>query len=108
MEFYLTLKRIFFNWKIIALHVMLVSAVQQLESDMVVCTNPLPLAPPSHLHPPLSVIAQRPAGLPVLRSSSPLAVCFTHDSVYISMLLSHLPHPLLPCCAHMPLFCFYI
>ena len=37
--------------------------------------------------PPLQVIAEHQAGLPVLCSSFPLAMCFTHDSMYMSVLL---------------------
>lgn len=36
------------------------------------------------------------AGLPVLYNDFPLSVCFTHDSVYMLMLLSQFFHPLLP------------
>ena len=51
---------------------------------------PLPLKPPSN-NPPLSpfyIITECQAELPVLCSSFPLAICFTHGSVYMSALLS--------------------
>ena len=46
---------------------------------------PLLLGPPSYLTPipPLCVITEHRAKLPVLSSSFPLAVYFTHGSVYI-------------------------
>ena len=43
-------------------------------------------SPPSI--PPLWVITEYPAGFPALQSSSPLVICFRHDSVYVSTLLS--------------------
>ena len=47
---------------------------------------PLPLGPPSHLLPipALYVITEHQAELPVLYSSFPLAIYFTHGSIYIS------------------------
>ena len=51
---------------------------------------PLLLGPPSYLTPipPLCVITEHRAKLPVLSSSFPLAIYFTHGSVYMSVLLS--------------------
>ena len=51
----------------------------------------LPDPPPP---PPLSVITERRAGLPALRSSFPLAVYFTHGGVYVKATQSL--HPLPP------------
>ena len=51
----------------------------------------LPLEPPSHPPtpiPPLQVITEHQAELPVLYISFPLAISFTHGSVYVSVLLS--------------------
>ena len=49
---------------------------------------PLPLEPSSPpLIPPLQVITECQAGLPVLYSNFPLAIYFAHDSVYINALL---------------------
>ena len=72
---------------------MLVSAVQQNESA--VCNlYPLPLGPPSHPpHPTPVVLTKHQADLPVLYSSFPLAICFTHGNVYMSMLLSQFVPP---------------
>ena len=49
-----------------------------------VCTCLLPLEPPSHL-PPLQVITEHRAELPVLYCRFPLAIYFTQSSVYIYM-----------------------
>ena len=58
----------------------------------------LPLEPPCHFPPlpPLQVITEHHLELPVLHSSFPLGICFTCDSVCVSMLLSRfvLPSPL--------------
>ena len=45
--------------------------------------------PPTLPIPPLQVVTKHRADLPVLCSCFPLAIHFTFDSVYISMLLSH-------------------
>ena len=44
----------------------------------------------------LKVITEHWAELPGLHSSFPLAIYFTHSSVYMSMGLSQFIHPLLP------------
>ena len=49
----------------------------------------LSLPPP----PSLSLVTGRRAGLPVLRSSFLLAICFPCDRVYMSVLLSHFVSP---------------
>ena len=55
-------------------------------NQLYVYTCPLPLEPPSRtLVPPLWVITEHRAELPVLYSSFPLAICFTHGDVYINM-----------------------
>ena len=65
--------------------VVLVSAVPQPESAASVHTSLLFWAPlPA---PPLEVITERQAELPVLHSGFPLAVCFAHGRVYKSVLL---------------------
>ena len=53
------------------------------------------LEPPAPLISPPWVVTEGQAGLPVLQSSFPLLTCFTHDSLYMSMLLSQfvLPSP---------------
>ena len=49
----------------------------------------LPLEPPSPLPiPPLQVIKEHQTRLPVLYSNFSPAIYFTHDNVYMSMLLS--------------------
>ena len=50
-----------------------------------------PLEPLSPSHP--SGHHRAPGGLPVLYSSFPLAICFTHDSVYVLTLLSQFNPP---------------
>ena len=58
-------------------------------NQLYVYIYPLPLEAPSHtLIPPFWVITEHRAELPVLYSSSPRALCFTHGRLYISMLLS--------------------
>ena len=64
-------KVIFFNWRIIALH----------------CCLPDPH--PTH---PL-VITEHQGELPALHSNFPLLIYFTHDSVYMSVLLSQFTLP---------------
>ena len=57
----------------------------------------LPPTPPIQ---PFQIITEHKAELPVLYSRFPLAVCFTHGSVYMSILLSQFvppSSPLLPC-----------
>ena len=78
----------FFTWRIIAL-------------QCCVCfcnnVNQSQLPPPSWVSPPLcpsppipllSVVTERQSGLPVLRSSFPLAICFTHDDSCVLSTLS--------------------
>ena len=87
----------FFNWRKTALQCMLVSAVQQLESVIITHTHtsPLSLEPlsPSTCFAPLQVITEHQAEFPVLHRSFPLAICFTHDSIYMSMLLTQFIPP---------------
>ena len=76
-------------------NVVLVSAVQQCESAIIVHVPSLLSLP--HLSPPHpSGSSQHWAELPVLYSRLPLVICFTHDSVYMSMPLSPFMHLLLP------------
>ena len=56
----------------------------------------IPISPPSCISlpptlpiPPLEVVTEHQADLPVLCSCFPLAISFTFGSVYMSMLLSH-------------------
>ena len=49
--------------------------------------SPLPHEPPYPI-PPIQLDTEPQAGLPMLRSSFPLVICFTHESVYTSVLLS--------------------
>ena len=57
--------------------------------------TPHPIQPPS-------IITEHPARLPALHRSFPLAVCFIHDGVYMSVLLSQFvpppPSPTVPTC----------
>ena len=65
---------------------------------------------PTGKTPSLQVITKCQAGVPVLYSSFPLVNCFTHDRVYMSMLVSQFVLLLLPpLCPHVhPLhLCFY-
>ena len=79
-------------------NVVLVSAVEQSESAICIYISPLSWASLPHpLIPPLQVITEHRAELPVLYSSFPLAIYVTHGSVYMSVLLSQFIHPsLLP------------
>ena len=78
-----------FNWKIISLPWVLVSAIQQLES-IIIYIYPLPLEPPSNLSrtPPNLVITEHQVGLPMIYSSFPLVIYFRHGRVYISSLVA--------------------
>lgn len=66
-----------FNWRIIALNC----------ADFC-CAAACGSLPTCHPLPALWVVAEQRAGLPVSRSSSPLAPCFTHGSVRTSVLRS--------------------
>ena len=51
--------------------------------------------PPTSTVPPILVITEHQAELPVLLSMFPLAIYFTHGSVYMSIPISpFIPHPL--------------
>ena len=69
---------------------MFVSAIHQQESAI-----SIPMAPPeSPLDlPSLSAVTEHQALFPVFYGNFPLAICFTHGSVYISMLLSQFVPP---------------
>ena len=93
---------LFFNWSIIALQFcVLVSFLQQSESG--IC-NVYIHTPPRI--PPIWVTTEHQAELRVLYRSFPLAVCFTHGSVFMSILISHFvpPSP----SAHVHTFILYI
>ena len=83
---------VFFDWRETALQCMLVSAVQ-LESVIITHTHTHTYSPLLNLYllptcfPP-QVIPEHQAEFPVLHSSFPLAVCLTHDSIYMSVLLT--------------------
>ena len=71
--------------------IVLVSPIQQCKSAIIIR-----ISPPSHSHRP-QVVAELRAGLPVLRSNFSPAVCSTHGSAHMSVLLSPFaplsPHP---------------
>ena len=89
------------------------------ESDITVHIS-LPSTP--HPSPLLEVVTEHRVELPVLCSSSPLALCFTYGGVDVSVLLSQVvpPSPPLPvstnplstsaslslCCRQVPQYCF--
>ena len=75
-------------------NVVLISAGQQCESVIILCIYILSLlSPPFSSHPIPLCHSECEAGLPVLYSSFPLAIYFTHDSVYMLMLLSQFDLP---------------
>ena len=80
--------------------VVLVPAVQWV-NQLYVYIYTLPLGPPSYPPAPLPLqaITEHWAELPVLYSSFPLAICLTHGSVYMSVLLCQfvLPSPVFIC-----------
>ena len=55
-------------------------------------------------HPSGSSLSARLAGLPVLYNNFPLTNYFTHDSIFMSMLLSQSGPPHLPHCVHKSVF----
>ena len=65
-----------------------------------------PLEPPSHCLRSTSLGHHRGAELPLLYNSFPLAICFTHGGVYMSMPLSQfIPPSPSPLCLHVNLHC---
>ena len=81
----------FFSLGKLLYNIVLVSAIQQYKSARIIHIYIYiyiyiypSLHPPI---PPLQVITAHQAGLPVFYSSFPLAIYFTHDNVYMSMLL---------------------
>ena len=91
------------NWCIISLHFVLVSAGHQHESAIYMYTQiPSVLSlPPTHCPvSPLKIIAEHQAELPVPHSSFPLAICFTYNSIYMSMLPSQFVPPSPSRCLH--------
>ena len=113
-EFFLILL-IFKNWNVIAMlyQFLLYSEVSQLYAYI----YPFPLGPPPTPIPPLLVITEYRAELPVLYSSFPLAVCFTRGSIHVSIPVSQFvspshspPHPPHPTCRpyiRSPRLCLY-
>ena len=81
-------------------NVVLVSAVQQSESAICIHISPpswTSLPPHTPPIPPTQVKTEHGAELPALYSRLPLAICFTHGSVYMSIPIPqfiphHLPH----------------
>ena len=73
-----------FYWCIVALQCVLVSGVQRRESALCIHRSPHSWT----FLPPLSVITERQAELPVRYTSFPLAMCFTPGSVYMSIPVS--------------------
>ena len=84
-----------FNWRIIALQKhCVVSAIHHHESAISIHMSPPSLTlPPTPTTSPLCVVPEHRAELPVLYSSFPLALYFTHGNVYISVLLSQFAPP---------------
>ena len=81
----------FFHWKLIALQLCVGFCKTTMQIRREYC---FPLEPP--LLPPISSLlslTEHRAGVPVLYSRFPLVIYFTHDSVYMSMLLSELILP---------------
>ena len=64
-----------------------VFAIHQHKS-VIITYMPSLLSISPHPVPPLSVITEHQPGLLILDSSFLLVICFTHDSVYMSMQLS--------------------
>ena len=89
LHFFLFFKKIIFNWRIIAFSVVLVSDIHQHESAI-----GLYMSSPSWtslLTPPFPLLLGCHRALfefPESHSKFPLAIYFTHGSVYVSMLLS--------------------
>ena len=81
----------FFNWSIIALQccVSLCYTTKWVGSMYIYIHSLLSLPPPI---PPLQVITEHLAELPVLYSCFPLVICFIQGSVYMSNLISQSSH----------------
>ena len=88
LHFFSFLKNLFFNWREIALCccVGFCHTTTRISRNSTYITSLLssPPFPPCH---PL-VITEHQAGPPGLPISFTLAICFTHDSLFMSMLLS--------------------
>ena len=82
--------------------------------ELYVYLYPFPLGTPSHppLIPPIYVITRHQTELPVLYSMFPLAICFTHGSVFTSNLIFQFVPPSLPLLCphvhslHLCLYCY--
>ena len=99
----------FLNWKIISLQRCVSFCCSTCISCMYTYISSLLSLPPNLLPiTPLQVITEHPAELPVPDSSFPLAVCFTHGSGYMPMLLSIHPTFSLPHCVHKSILCICI
>ena len=83
-----------FYWKIRVYNFVLVSAVQQWESVTVVyistSSRTFLLSP----IPPIQIVTESQAGLPVLNSNFPLAIYVTHNIIYMSCYFLNSSHPL--------------
>ena len=81
-------------------NVLLVSAIWQCESAICIDISPPSSAslPHTHSHPTPLGHHRATAELPVLHSSFPLAIHFTHGSVYVNVTLSVCPPLFLPLC----------
>ena len=94
--FYICLFTLIFHWGKIALQCCdsFFHTTMQISHNYTCITSLLSL--PLFLYiPPLQLITELLTGLPVLESNFSTAIYFTHDSVYMSMLLSPLAHSLL-------------
>ena len=74
------------------------------QSQVYICSLTLEPLPTSQPIPPLWVVTECRAELPVLHSSFPLAICFAYANVHVSVLLSQFIPPSLSPAVSLSLF----